>query len=375
MKWKKLQLRHLLSVFSILKFLNRKRTTNMDSENTTTLSYGLLSFSLEKQQGLGEDTVLTIVEKNQIGVIAVFDGLGGAGGTKYEIGGKAKTGAYLASRIAAKSFANLIYMQEGENFNIRDIGKELKSSLFKDFSRYVNRYIGSKTSLKGGIVQRLPTTLAAWVICFENGGSGNKIKALWAGDSRCYIFHPVAGLRQVSQDDLLNDINPLHNIKMDSPLSNFITSDNDFVINEKDTVFNNNLPLSPEIYFVATDGVFNYYPTPMHFEYMLLATMQVSIDSHDWENNIKNDVRAITADDASLAGIIFNYNTFEDVQLSFKKRHDEVKKKYIEPINNLRNEIIKKRKEMEGLSSKTEKTENDLWDNYQKKYSLYEDEL
>ena len=62
-----------------------------------TLSFG---FNLAKVPGQGEDSDPILRDGRELGLVAVFDGMGGAGGTVYETPDGPRTGAYLASRVA-----------------------------------------------------------------------------------------------------------------------------------------------------------------------------------------------------------------------------------------------------------------------------------
>ena len=62
-----------------------------------TISFG---FNLAKILDHGEDSDPIIRDGPDLGLIGVFDGMGGAGGTVYETSDGPRSGAYLASRIA-----------------------------------------------------------------------------------------------------------------------------------------------------------------------------------------------------------------------------------------------------------------------------------
>ena len=56
------------------------------------------SFNLAKIPDQGEDSDPILRDGPDLGLVAVFDGMGGAGGTVYETPDGRRTGAYLASR-------------------------------------------------------------------------------------------------------------------------------------------------------------------------------------------------------------------------------------------------------------------------------------
>ena len=66
-------------------------------ESGPSVSFG---FNLAKIPDQGEDADPIVRDGPDLGLIGVFDGMGGAGGTVYETPDGRRTGAYLASRIA-----------------------------------------------------------------------------------------------------------------------------------------------------------------------------------------------------------------------------------------------------------------------------------
>src|SRR3954464_13590025 len=61
-----------------------------------TLSFG---FTLEKVPGQGEDSDPIVRDGRELGLVAVFDGMGGAGGIVYETPDGPRTVSYLSSRV------------------------------------------------------------------------------------------------------------------------------------------------------------------------------------------------------------------------------------------------------------------------------------
>ena len=60
----------------------------------------VLAFNLAKIPDHGEDSDPIVRDGRDLGLVGVFDGMGGAGGTVYETADGPRTGAYLASRVA-----------------------------------------------------------------------------------------------------------------------------------------------------------------------------------------------------------------------------------------------------------------------------------
>ena len=87
----------------------------------------------------------------------------------------------------------------------------------------------------------------------------------------------------------------MRNLTDDSVMSNCISADTEFHINhrqvELQTLF---------LLLGATDGCFAYVRSPMHFEHLLLSTLQEARDAI-WRRALEGAVTAITGDDAAMA--------------------------------------------------------------------------
>src|SRR5262249_22927824 len=135
------------------------------------------------------------------------------------------------------------------------------------FSAEVESGIHSSDKFAGSLRRELPTTLAA--TAFHNGGDGQlHVSALWAGDSRCHVLSPTAGMQQLTVDDSPST-DALDAIVNDAPMSNVICADREFTVHRLDF----RLP-KPAILVSSTDGCFGYVATPAHFEYLLLQALQ-----------------------------------------------------------------------------------------------------
>ena len=112
------------------------------------------------------------------------------------------------------------------------------------------------------------------------------------------------------------DNNPLENLHNDSPISNCICADRDFTINHCHI----ELPVAPTIILAATDGCFGYYPTPMHFEYIINDCLQKAKDEKDWGELMKEEILKVTGDDCSLSLVGVGYGSFPELK-KVKKSH------------------------------------------------------
>jgi hypothetical protein len=329
-----------------------------------------ITIDIPKKENLGEDAspILLISIDQTKSIVAVLDGLGGSGSTMYEENGITHTGAYIASREVRntiyKYFENLI---KKEDLEITvDAVNEIKQQIKSELNIKLKKQKFEQSKLKSSLIRTFPTTLALGLITKKNNCA--EIDLLWAGDSRIYILNSIDGLIQLTKDDLKIDNDPFENIENDSPLSNMIHLDDDFIINH----YRHKLE-TPFFIIAATDGCFGYYPTPMHFEYLLLSNLLNSISENDWEEKIINDLKKVSGDDFSLA---INFIANSDVQFKeakefFRRRNEDLYSTFMRDILKKEaeyNELKRKEEELLERISNKEKERKDLykslWDNY-----------
>lgn len=306
-------------------------------------------------------------------LIGVFDGMGGAGSIQFEdLEGKNRTNAYIASRIVRDStlafykdnLAKLLsaFINPDEQNKIIE---ELIESILKDLKQFADKTkLGDGIRVKSRMIQLLPTTMAVAIIVDKK--ETIDVMCLWAGDSRCYILTPEKGLQQLTVDDLRLRNDAMENIVEDSPMSNYVhlplvgdDMNPHFTINCK--VYRD-IP-APCIVFAATDGCFGYVGSPMEFEYLILESIKDAKENYLEIKNLggilKEKLIALpTADDASLAGIIFrNEISFVEFYEKFNTRYKIMFSEYIEKIHLENSNKDKIRTLMENKRSIEEKLE------------------
>ena len=274
-----------------------------------------------------EDSAVAMKEKN-LQVLAVFDGCGGIGSRRYALLDQ-HTGDYLDSNIYENEVKNWFnnnakHFQKKGKFprDIEKIIKELFLSSGNDFKKkYLDR---EETIVVGRMVKTLPSTFAMALIEYHQKETIGTF--LWAGDSRGYLLHPQKGLCQLTKDDLISQDNAFENIYNDGPMSNYLNLDEPFIVNKVIGRF-------PEtcIVITATDGAFDYLPSPMHFEALLLDTMlQVDTMAH-WEEKIVSHLKCITADDVTILVQPIGFESFPSMKESFQNRFAYLNENYIYP--------------------------------------------
>lgn len=279
----------------------------------------------EKKQGQGEDAPPTaLYHRTGRGVLAVYDGAGGTGASSVgrTPGNQDISGAFMASRLARSALEDW-FVITGHQRRMTD-SCDLDSAILAGLHR---PGIAPSTKISGTMVRHLPTTLAA--IEYEIAGRDLNMVARWAGDSRAYILDPAGGLQAVTRDDT-DGSDALNLLVNDQPMTNMICADRSFRINE--------FPLAgtirlPAVLLCATDGFFHYLQSPAHFEYLLLHSMAEAASLRAWAEQLAEDVRSYTSDDASLVIASFSYPTFPAMQQAFDQRCRWLFEKYIDPLH------------------------------------------
>lgn len=276
----------------------------------------------EMKSDNGEDSYAFSVNDEK-GMIAVFDGCGGIGSRKYDTYSN-KTGAYIASRIAAETVLdrfNAFSCSKAE-FSSNDM-RELANIMHDEITARLHGFEkGVKTSLmKGSLTKSFPTT--ASIVYFAPEKNGLKTAFMWAGDSRGFVLDS-AGLRQITRDDIKGGEDAYSNINDDGILSNVVSAAGDFSFNLEMLECT-----APAVFISATDGCFNYYKTPMEFEYMLIETLCKSSKISQWEENIEKSIYSVTADDYTMSIAALGFGSFKALKKAFADRKNYLYKEYI----------------------------------------------
>lgn len=295
---------------------------------TTTSDIQVAAVWTEKKKGRGEDAPPTaVLHINGRGMLAVYDGAGGAGARPVgrTVDDQEMSGAFLASRVARFALEDwfVTTLPKRQMTDRSDLHDAILNGL-----RDTGVPPGSKIS--GTMVRHLPTTLAG--IEYELVGRYINVVARWAGDSRAYVLDSADGLQAITRDDT-HDSDALVLLTNDEPMTNLISADRPFEINEyrlTDRIY------APAVLVCATDGFYNYVQTPAHFEHVLLDTMHKTRSLQAWVRLLVDAVQSYTSDDASMAIAAFGYPTFEAMRLAFIERYDFMNRKYIQPLREVR---------------------------------------
>jgi hypothetical protein len=108
----------------------------------------------------------------------------------------------------------------------------------------------------------------------------------------------------------------------------------------------------------------------MHFERLLLSTLQAARDVAGWQKALEAAVTAITGDDAALAllGVGADLGGFKRL---FQDRAAEVERRYIGPLDELDGQVRRAEQELAGLRARRAELGGELWDVYKPEYERH----
>jgi serine/threonine protein phosphatase PrpC len=329
-----------------------------------TVSFG---FNLGKVPDHGEDSDPILRDGPDLGLVGVFDGMGGAGGTLYETPEGRRTGAYLASRIARDVVEQrmLDLLEPDWNLNGRAAAEDLHGSVQQALQERLEELKAPKSGLRSKLLRALPTTMA--VVALQRtqpGGATWACHMLWAGDSRAYVFEP-SGVSQLTTDDLRDPGDALSNLRRDSVISNAISADTEFHVNYRRVELE-----APFLVACATDGCFGYMPTPMHFEHLVLSALQSARSPAAWSAALQSRIAQVTGDDAAMA-MLGTGASLREFQELLAPRLQELEEELIGPIDELRDAVATAEQELEALRRRHVETTTRVWSQYKAGYERY----
>ncbi|USQ87023.1 serine/threonine protein phosphatase [Streptomyces phaeoluteigriseus] len=282
-----------------------------------------LSVWTEQVPGRGEDAEPFVAHHltGTRGLLAVFDGSGGAGAAPVwqAPDGTQRTSAWVGARVARLA----------TDCWFRDVATrdaEVTPETLREYLEYFLAAAPQRRSKIGGTMRRqLPTTLAAVHYTVPASGDEQRLElhSLWAGDSRAYVLRPDTGLHVLTRDHT-RESDALELLRSDPPMTNLVCADREFVIDSHRLEY----PL-PCVVLAASDGFFGYVHTPADFEWVLLRTLLEAGSVDEWADRIRREVVGYTADDASLALVAFGYRDFASLRTRFADRLTYLHDRYV----------------------------------------------
>jgi serine/threonine protein phosphatase PrpC len=343
---------------------------SVDSDPATPPAMPSVSFKFctAKVAGEGEDADPILRVGPDLGLLGVFDGMGGAGGRVYDTPDGRHSGAWIASRFARNVVERLMLELIKPEWNLDGpaTAAELQRVLASSLAARLAELKAPETTLRSKLVKALPTTMTLAVLQRTDPATGSyACQLFWAGDSRAYVVDPDVGAMQLTTDDLRSGGDAMRNLTDDSVMSNCISADTEFHIKHRQVELQ-----APFLLLCATDGCFAYVRSPMHFEHLLLSTLQEARDAEAWRRALETAVTAITGDDAALAllGLGADPGGFKRL---FKDRAAELQRRYIDPLDHLDGQVQRAERELAELRTRRAEFGGELWGAYKPGYERH----
>jgi serine/threonine protein phosphatase PrpC len=329
-----------------------------------TVSFG---FNLGKIPGHGEDSDPILRDGPDLGLLAVFDGMGGAGGTVYETEDGSHSGAYLASRIARDVVERRMLQLLVPDWNLKGeaAAEDLRRSVQQALEERLAELKVPPSRLRSRLLRALPTTMAVLALQrAHRSGSSWLCHVFWAGDSRAFVFEP-GGARQLSTDDLREPSDAMANLRRDSVVSNAMSADTEFHVSYRRVELQ-----APFLLVCATDGCFGYLPSPMHFERLVLAPLGEARTVDAWSRSVQSEIAAVTGDDAAMSVMAVGAD-LKELQELYAPRVAELEEQFTVPIDELSRSVQRAEQELQALRQRQLDETQQLWGRYKPGYERY----
>ncbi len=271
---------------------------------------------------VAEDAPALAMVRHGTGLIAVFDGLGGAGARLVNGEHGRRSSAYYAARlahdVAVKRFAT-------DGLRMADAPDVLTGAIGDALALRHAATPPAAGTVRSRLLRSYPTTAA--LMSVEPGWGYVQTRAMWAGDSRCYALTPEAGLQQLSRDDSAGSTHPMQAMREDDRMTNVLCADGSGRLRVTTLRIN-----GPALLIVATDGGYGCFPSPMHFELVLLDALAGSGTCENWSTALAARLSPLADDDVSLAATFTGWPSVAAAALSFAGRREELRALLDAPI-------------------------------------------
>lgn len=228
------------------------------------------------------------------------------------MGGEEHTHAYYAANIVSRTVSEFLTdTWEGWFEGSEELVQRLKRRITEGLSSFAERNgICPDPRFRGSVFRTLPTTLATFV--YRSDGNVMDVVCIRAGDSRCYCLD-ADGLHLLSADEVpgADEMDPHGDAMHDA-----VSLSGDFKLDCR--MFRLKVPC---FVFAATDGVFSYFDSPMHFEVALVPS---SPECADYVSHLGRTVSDRHFDDCSLAGVMEGFSSVADFTSTLSRRRAEL---------------------------------------------------
>jgi serine/threonine protein phosphatase PrpC len=329
------------------------------------LSFG---FNLGKIPGQGEDADPILRHGRELGLVGVFDGMGGAGGTVYETPDGPRTGAYLASRVARDVVEQRMLELLDPEWHVDGpaVAQALHDAVRQALVARLAELKAPRSGLRSKLLRALPTTMALVALQrLQPDGDEWAAHLFSAGDSRAYVLTPAGGLQQLTVDDIRDHGDAMANLREDSVVSNAMSADTDFVVHHRQVELT-----APFLVIAATDGCFGYVPSPMHVEHLLLTALRDASGTAEWSEAVQATVSAVTGDDAAMS-VLGIGGDFAGFQRLLADRTVEVEQRFIAPLDAAAARVRQLEQDLEQARAAQLAEQAQLWQSYEPGYGRY----
>lgn len=324
-------------------------------------------FNLGKILDQGEDSDPILRAGRSLALLAVFDGMGGAGGTVYETPEGPRTGAYIASRIARDVVEQRMVelLRPDWYLDGTTVAQDLQRAVKSALEERLQELNAPKSGLRSKLLRALPTTMALVALQRRSSTDDDWLAhVLWAGDSRAYVAEP-GGLRQLTTDDLRDPGDAMANLRHDSVVGNAMSADVDFHVSYRRVDLK-----APFLVVCATDGCYGYVRSPMHFEHLVLNTLQQGEDVAGWSARLQEEIKAVTGDDAAMSALAIGAD-FAQLQGLFAPRTQELATQYLQPMDAALDAVAAAEAALEAARLQESETTSGLWQRYKPDYERH----
>ena len=289
-------------------------------------------------------------------MLCVTDGCGGLGSRRYDRLDR-RTGAYLASRLAARAMLGwsedcpAVPAEPQDGFyQLLDLQLEVEA-VFDSFAK-AHCQEETPSRIVGSMQRTLPTTLCTLLADERN----RACSFIWAGDSRGYTLD-ADGLHQYTQDDVRGNPDALEGLFLDRPLSNFICA------GQTPKLHMRRFPMPEKgMLLLMTDGVYNVISSPMELEMLLLDSLMHSADEERWRRKLEKTLSGIMQDDLTLICCPRGFADYQSMQAYYRPRYEQLKREFITPVRRRQNAQDAVRKYWQSYRTAYDRTEGAAYD-------------
>lgn len=326
-----------------------------------------VSFAFNHHQiaGSGEDSDPVLLTGRDVGLVAVFDGMGGAGGTIYDTPDGPRSGAYLSSRVARDVAEECMVEWLNAGGSDGGLAAELvQLSVQQALQERLAELRAPTSRLRSKLLRALPTTMAMVAAQRKPDADIWSCEVLSAGDSRVYALD-ASGLHQLTADDIRDHGDAMANLREDSVVSNAMSADTPFTVNHRQVQLS-----EPVVLVAATDGCFGYLPSPMHFEHLLLATLQGADTATAWSDDVRAAIVAVAGDDASMAVAAVGAD-LQALKSLTANRLQTLRQHWVGPLDAADAEVDRLATELDNARLRQVELSAELWAAYEGDYSRH----